>query len=73
MALTAHMVTIDRVNPAALAQFWTEAAGHSVGADWGEHVMLVPSTGALRIGPQLCVGQAPDRPVSAGSPAGSAE
>jgi predicted enzyme related to lactoylglutathione lyase len=50
--MTAHMVTIDCVDPQALAKFWTEAAGYTVGVDWGEYIMLVPSAGSLRIGLQ---------------------
>jgi predicted enzyme related to lactoylglutathione lyase len=52
MALTPRMVTIDCVDPQALAKFWTEAAGYSVGDDWGEYVVLVPSVGSLRLGLQ---------------------
>jgi predicted enzyme related to lactoylglutathione lyase len=46
------MVTIDCVDPQALAKFWTEAAGYSVASDWGEFVVLVPSSGGLRLGLQ---------------------
>jgi predicted enzyme related to lactoylglutathione lyase len=52
MALTPHMLTIDCVNPQALAKFWTEAAGYSVGDDWGVYVVLMPPAGSLRLGLQ---------------------
>src|SRR6266540_998792 len=43
MALTPHMVAIDRVDPVALATFWTEPTGYSVGDD----VVPMPPAGSV--------------------------
>src|SRR5207245_2644800 len=36
-------VTIDCADPHKLAEFWTEALGTSVGADYGEYIFLNPT------------------------------
>lgn len=47
------MVTIDCVDPAALARFWTRALGVEVAADYGEFVMLTSQEGTgVRVGLQ---------------------
>src|SRR3954447_17202895 len=44
MALRADMVTIDCDDPSALAEFWTEALGYVVAADFsGEYLLLRPA------------------------------
>jgi predicted enzyme related to lactoylglutathione lyase len=47
MALRAHMVTIDCVDPPKLAEFWTQAAGYQVTWDGagGEFLVLGAAQG----------------------------
>jgi predicted enzyme related to lactoylglutathione lyase len=46
MALTAHMVTIDCVDPRSLAEFWSEALGYVQVADLGGYLILRPADGS---------------------------
>jgi predicted enzyme related to lactoylglutathione lyase len=46
MALTPHMVTIDCVDPLALAGFWSEALGYVQVADLGGYLILRPADGS---------------------------
>ena len=45
MALTAHMVTIDCVDPKKLATFWSDALGYIEVADLGGYLILRPADG----------------------------
>lgn len=36
-------VTIDCADPQKLAEFWTEALGTTIGADYGEYIFLNPT------------------------------
>jgi predicted enzyme related to lactoylglutathione lyase len=54
MALTPKMVTIDCANPRQLAEFWSEAVGYQVAADFEGIVVLKPAEGdGIAIGLQL--------------------
>ena len=44
MALTIGMVTTDSADPKALAGFWAAALRTDVSGDYGEFVMLAPSS-----------------------------
>ena len=46
MALTAHMVTIDCVDPTSLAEFWSQALGYVQVADLGGYLILRPADAA---------------------------
>jgi predicted enzyme related to lactoylglutathione lyase len=46
MALTAHMVTIDCVDPPSLAEFWSQALGYVQVADLGGYLILRPADGS---------------------------
>jgi len=46
MALTAHMVTIDCVDPTSLAEFWSRALGYVQVADLGGYLILRPADGS---------------------------
>jgi predicted enzyme related to lactoylglutathione lyase len=53
MAMTAHMVTIDCADPAALTKFWSEAAGYEVRWQADDFVVLGSTQGSgIRIGLQ---------------------
>jgi predicted enzyme related to lactoylglutathione lyase len=46
MALTAHMVTIDCVDPRSLAEFWSQALGYVQVSDLGGYLILRPADGS---------------------------
>ncbi|MEV6712137.1 VOC family protein [Lentzea sp. NPDC051208] len=57
MPLTIEMITIDTGDARKLAEFWTAALGTTVQNDWGEFIVLAPSTES---GPALALQQVPD-------------
>ncbi|ANZ38411.1 glyoxalase [Lentzea guizhouensis] len=57
MSLTIAMITIDTGDARKLADFWTAALGTAVQNDWGEFIVLAPTTPG---GPALGIQQVPD-------------
>jgi predicted enzyme related to lactoylglutathione lyase len=53
MTLTIGMITIDTSDPHKLADFWTRALRTTIQHDWGEFLVLSPtSEGAVQLGLQ---------------------
>jgi hypothetical protein len=50
MAANLAMVTVDCADPQGLARFWAGVLDTEVAADWGEFVMLAPSSAGVRLG-----------------------
>ncbi|GAA0230971.1 VOC family protein [Saccharothrix mutabilis subsp. mutabilis] len=50
MSFTIASITIDTADPRKLADFWTKALNTEVAHDWGEYLILAPSSEG---GPQL--------------------
>ncbi|QRP44285.1 VOC family protein [Amycolatopsis sp. FDAARGOS 1241] len=57
MALALGMITIDCADPRVLAEFWTQALGVDVEADYGPFVMLTRTGNG---GPALAFQQVPE-------------
>ena len=57
MSLTIAMITIDTGDARKLAEFWTAALGTTIQQDWGEFIVLAPTT---EHGPALALQQVPD-------------
>lgn len=50
MSFTIASITIDTADPRKLADFWTKALDTEIAQDWGEYLVLAPSSAG---GPQL--------------------
>ena len=57
MPLTIAMITIDTGDARKLAEFWTAALGTTIQNDWGEFIVLAPTTES---GVALGIQQVPD-------------
>ncbi|GGM78539.1 glyoxalase [Lentzea pudingi] len=44
MPLTIDMITLDTGDARKLAEFWTAALGTTIQNDWGEFIVLAPTT-----------------------------
>lgn len=57
MSLSIDMITFDTGDARKLADFWTAALGTTVQHDWGEFVILAPTSEG---GPAIGIQQVPD-------------